>query len=577
MRASIKISVFFAVLFCTVVAGYAQISDKIRSEITSKSFQLGSKYLLLGDKTKAAKYFDSAIATSDSTHSPALYFKAVTIADTNADLALYLVNKATIIWEDNTEFLDFKARLLTNAKKYDEARKTYLKLYELNPLNPIIIYYCSLFAIIDGDFAGAIKYSNEYETKFGFNEKIYEVKCDYFSKQNKLDSLYDYVENTVEDQPTNTKVLMQYALLLSYKNNDSLAEQTYRRAVELEPNNGKLYVAFTDFYISTKNFEPIIDVAQGLFKIVDVSAEYKIHFTQQLFKYINPGGELKDGIAELIAVITNVHPNHNGAAIFYSDYLNFIGRQEYAYKFLKAKYIDGSLSEGLVRTFLSHLYFSADRAKIFDVTNEFVTKYPANFDINSFLLALLVEKKEYEQAVKVADDIIKSTPSDSLKSITYVSKAQAIEYVASTKKTIAAHENAIKCDTASAIALNNYAYFLARKSTNLDKALAMINKAIELQPNDVNNLDTKAWVLFKMKRYQEANTVMIKVLSLNNKLSDEVTLHLGDILFANGMELLARDKWKNLSERYQDNSISDRLQLTKGDVEELLRIIKTYE
>ncbi len=87
-------------------------------------------------------------------------------------------------------------------------------------------------------------------------------------------------------------------------------------------------------------------------------------------------------------------------------------------------------------------------------------------------------------------------------------------------------------------ALNNYAYFLSLRNQDLERAERMSAKAVSIEPDNANYVDTYAWILFMMKRYDEAKTHIDKALEI---LGDSVTAddaniieHAGDIYYMAG-------------------------------------------
>ena len=82
------------------------------------------------------------------------------------------------------------------------------------------------------------------------------------------------------------------------------------------------------------------------------------------------------------------------------------------------------------------------------------------------------------------------------------------------EKAFDAYERTLRNDPDNVLVLNNYAYYLAVKSQDLDKALEMSTKAITAEPDNPTYLDTHAWVLYKKGEYQEAEKYMKKALKL---------------------------------------------------------------
>ena len=81
--------------------------------------------------------------------------------------------------------------------------------------------------------------------------------------------------------------------------------------------------------------------------------------------------------------------------------------------------------------------------------------------------------------------------------------------------------------------LNNYAYYLSLKRTDLQKAEQMSYRTIKAEPNNATFLDTYAWILFEEERYEEAKIYIDQTL-LNDSVPSGVVLeHAGDIYACN--------------------------------------------
>ena len=76
--------------------------------------------------------------------------------------------------------------------------------------------------------------------------------------------------------------------------------------------------------------------------------------------------------------------------------------------------------------------------------------------------------------------------------------------------------------------LNNYAYYLSLRGENLERAEEMSKKTIEMFPEEANYLDTYAWILYKMKKYEQAKSWMQKALDISE--SETFYSHMAEIL-----------------------------------------------
>lgn len=107
----------------------------------------------------------------------------------------------------------------------------------------------------------------------------------------------------------------------------------------------------------------------------------------------------------------------------------------------------------------------------------------------------------------------------------------------SQNKTISfdAYNKALKYNKNNEIVLNNYAYNLAlSEEKELGKALKMAERSVEIDPNNVNYLDTYGYILYRLKRYKEAKAVFVKLLSIDPNPGKVSLLHYCDILEALG-------------------------------------------
>ena len=91
--------------------------------------------------------------------------------------------------------------------------------------------------------------------------------------------------------------------------------------------------------------------------------------------------------------------------------------------------------------------------------------------------------------------------------------------------------------------LNNYAYFMSVENRDLKKALEMSGKTIKAEPLNPTYLDTYAWILFRMKKYEEAKSYMEKALQYMDDENSDLYEHYGDVLFMCGDVDGAVENW----------------------------------
>jgi tetratricopeptide (TPR) repeat protein len=121
-----------------------------------------------------------------------------------------------------------------------------------------------------------------------------------------------------------------------------------------------------------------------------------------------------------------------------------------------------------------------------------------------------------------------------------------------------AFERAVQLDPHNYQIMNNYAYYLALRNENLDKAVLLIDKAARALPEDASIADTYALILLKGGRYAEAKTWIEKALE-NKEAENNVYLeHYGDIMFLSGTQEMGIALWKKARDAGNNSTLLKR-------------------
>jgi tetratricopeptide (TPR) repeat protein len=91
-------------------------------------------------------------------------------------------------------------------------------------------------------------------------------------------------------------------------------------------------------------------------------------------------------------------------------------------------------------------------------------------------------------------------------------------------------------------ALNALGYTLVDRTTRAAEGFVLIEKAHKLAPNDSFILDSMGWALFRLGRYDEAETYLRR--AMKERPDAEIAAHLGEVLWAKGEMAQARELWQ---------------------------------
>ncbi|MBI4861115.1 MAG: tetratricopeptide repeat protein, partial [Candidatus Riflebacteria bacterium] len=91
----------------------------------------------------------------------------------------------------------------------------------------------------------------------------------------------------------------------------------------------------------------------------------------------------------------------------------------------------------------------------------------------------------------------------------------------------------IRLQPDNALAKNNLAYLYAEKGVNLDEAMRLVDDALVKLPDNAAFIDTKGWIYYKQKKYDQAVEALKKAIEQMPETSD-LHLHLGTVYLTLG-------------------------------------------
>ena len=105
----------------------------------------------------------------------------------------------------------------------------------------------------------------------------------------------------------------------------------------------------------------------------------------------------------------------------------------------------------------------------------------------------------------------------------------------------------------NAMAINALGYTLADRTTRYDEALALIQQAYQINPDDAAILDSLGWVNYRMGNLEEAETQLRK--AYQRFADHEIAAHLGEVLWTAGEQREARRIWGEALKQQPDSEV----------------------
>jgi tetratricopeptide (TPR) repeat protein len=214
-----------------------------------------------------------------------------------------------------------------------------------------------------------------------------------------------------------------------------------------------------------------------------------------------------------------------------------------------------------------HADVLAELGKIDDAAKEMHGLLNGQRDRETLLaLTEIYEKgKRFDEAGKTIDEAEKLSASDKEKADIFFMRGALMERQKKFDASEASFRQVLTLFPDNAGAMNYLGYMLADRNVRLDEAYKLIQKAVDLDPDNGAYLDSLGWVFYRQGKLTEAETALIRAVDLTGQ-DPTVREHLGDVYFKLGKTQDAITQWTASMKAFKEQPASE------ADPEELSKV-----
>ena len=175
---------------------------------------------------------------------------------------------------------------------------------------------------------------------------------------------------------------------------------------------------------------------------------------------------------------------------------------------------------------------------------ELINNHPKNWELKILLADIYRTEKNYDGSINLYSQIIEDVLDENKWSIFY-SRGIAYERLNKWEKAEEDLKMAMTLQPNDPYVINYLAYSWLDRKMNIDLALNLLEKAVELEPSDGYILDSLGWAHYLSNSYEKSIYFLEKAVSF---LPNDPTLndHLGDAYWKSGRYDEAQSQWKRV-------------------------------
>lgn len=163
---------------------------------------------------------------------------------------------------------------------------------------------------------------------------------------------------------------------------------------------------------------------------------------------------------------------------------------------------------------------------------------------------LLIQEKQLDEAYAILDRAINTLPNTPEMIYDFAMLAEKVQRFDVMEQQL---RKLILLKPDFAQAYNALGYTLADRNERLDEAASLIEKALELSPDDHYILDSMGWVQYRLGMLEEAADYLRRAYS--EQTDPEIAAHLGEVLWQQGKRDEALKTWDEALRAHPDNEV----------------------
>jgi tetratricopeptide (TPR) repeat protein len=325
-------------------------------------------------------------------------------------------------------------------------------------------------------------------------------RLSWWNAAERREAIKTFAENFLTAYPDRSRFQLIFARLLVQWEENGAALQQFRHLVELEPENSDAIYAAGLLYLQEKQYQPAAEMLRRYLALEPAADQVRLY----------------------LARIAREEEQYQAAL----EWLSAVYGERY--------YVEAQLAISKIM---------ADQGRLNDALTHLAQVMPRSVaeQVQIYLTEeqLLRDAGRMGQALALLNAALVDLPD-------HPDLLYARGLVTAQLKQLVQHERdmrrLIELQPGNAHAYNALGYTLADQSVRLDEALALINKAIDLQPEDPFILDSLGWVHYRLGNNMLAVDNLKRAFKLRS--DPEIAAHLGEVLWAQGHVEEARGVWE---------------------------------
>lgn len=542
-------------LLVTSCASNKQVSkekDLVKKELSEDKkqqyyyvFLEANRKKLLGDFSGALALYYQCLEINPTADAAMAEISKINEITQNYDVAIKYAESAVKLNAENKWYKINLAKLYLVKNDIPKAIEVYELLQQNSSTDLEITFNLAALYARTGEFKKAINLYDIIEDKAGVNENLSIGKQRLYLQLGNKTKAYAEIEELIRHYPN---VAQYYGIIAEMYTADNLflkAEENYNKLFELDSTNLLGQLSIIDFYRKKMDYDNAFITIEKVTKNLDIPFEQKLMVFASLLNNQSELSIYNQQIKDLLIILQEIYPNEKDAFTLFADYLIKMNNLDKAQ--IQLEYIVENFqgNHAIWEQLLSIYSYSNKMDDLYNRSSTAIDSFPDHAIFYLFKGVSANRLGKHQSAIDILKNGLKYTENNKdLELDFYTNLAESYHEAKQYKQSDYYFEMVLKQTPDNLYVINNYGYYLSLREEKLEYAESISKKTIQAEPENNTFLDTYAWILFKLERYQDALFYISKAIENGGIDSDVVVEHYGDILYRTGNKEKALEIWE---------------------------------
>lgn len=472
--------------------------------------------------------------------------------------AVYSLQRARAADPGNMHVSLQLAELFLGSGDHASAAHLYLEILERSPHNLDALYELAHVYTLTGELAQAVSTYERLLREIGSDRDVQDQILHLYGRLEDEEGMERTLTEMLRQNPNDAQLRRTLAELYLEQDRTEDALEELEEALEADPGDVQALMSLAELYRVLGRSEDAEDLMNRAANPEAMNPSQLLARVEPLFERAESDAEAQEAVEHMLDRVLELDAR-NEKALRMLGALH-IDRQEHAaagelyYRALDVNPRDPQLWMQAAGAFLQ----AGRLQRAAEVADEGLMLFPGSVSllrIGGYALMDAYENTEAVSHFEEAVRIIREDESEDATSLSDLHSALGLLYIRldDPERSDRAFERAIDLEPDNAAVLNNFAYSLAERPAEMDRALDLAERAVDLDPNTPAYRDTYGWILYRMGDLDEA---LRQILGAASESGASATIfdHLGDVYHARGESAKAVAAWTRALEMDPGNT-----------------------